>query len=244
MLNHVCLIVSPPVASQWTAHLWKQYCGGRWGVWCGSRWRPLLLQCETARWSSVPPQTWESVQVPQPTLGSSARLAPLFQVFVLRIFFFFCISPSQGLCCSQDCGFKPFGQTCDPETDCQRASVCSGLSPHCPEPSAKENLTVCSLGTRVCLNGVSIIGRLHLTKATARVRCCTINRGFTKTRPHFYLVQKSKCNSAKFSLLTWFLRCVNSLMQLPGIMREVFGQGSSNCRVMQFRVKNDFSDTI
>ncbi|XP_029683606.1 disintegrin and metalloproteinase domain-containing protein 10 isoform X1 [Takifugu rubripes] len=63
-------------------------------------------------------------------------------------------SPSQGLCCSQDCGFKPAGQTCDPETDCQRASVCSGLSPHCPEPSAKQNLTVCSLGTRVCLNGV------------------------------------------------------------------------------------------
>lgn len=113
---------------------------------------------------------------------------------VLIIEDFFCISPSQGLCCSQDCGFKPAGQTCDPETDCQRASVCSGLSPHCPEPSAKENLTVCSLGTRVCLNGVSIIGRLHLTTATVRVRCCTIKRGFTKTRPHFYLVQNNRCN--------------------------------------------------
>lgn len=66
------------------------------------------------------------------------------------------ISPSQGLCCGQDCGFKPAGRTCDEETDCQIASVCSGLSPYCPEPSAKENLTVCSLGTRVCLNGVSI----------------------------------------------------------------------------------------
>lgn len=66
------------------------------------------------------------------------------------------ISPSQGLCCQQDCGFKPAGWTCDEETDCQRASVCSGLSPYCPEPSAKENLTLCSLGTRVCLNGVSI----------------------------------------------------------------------------------------
>lgn len=115
---------------------------------------------------------------------------------------FFCISPSQGLCCSQDCGFKPAGQTCDPETDCQRASVCSGLSPHCPEPSAKENLTVCSLGTRVCLNGVAIIGPLHLTRATVGVRCCTIKRGLTKTRPHFYLVQNSKCNWTKFSLLT------------------------------------------
>uniref|UniRef100_A0A3Q3X786 Uncharacterized protein n=1 Tax=Mola mola TaxID=94237 RepID=A0A3Q3X786_MOLML len=63
-------------------------------------------------------------------------------------------SPSQGLCCSQECEFKPSGETCDEATDCQRASVCSGLSPLCPEPSAKENLTVCSEGARVCLNGV------------------------------------------------------------------------------------------
>uniref|UniRef100_A0A7N9B0X7 ADAM10 endopeptidase n=1 Tax=Mastacembelus armatus TaxID=205130 RepID=A0A7N9B0X7_9TELE len=63
-------------------------------------------------------------------------------------------SPSQGVCCSQDCEFKPVGQRCHEETDCERESVCSGLSPLCPEPSAKENLTVCSQGTRVCLNGV------------------------------------------------------------------------------------------
>nr|XP_046247700.1 disintegrin and metalloproteinase domain-containing protein 10 isoform X1 [Scatophagus argus] len=63
-------------------------------------------------------------------------------------------SPSQGLCCAQDCGFKPAGHICDEETDCQRESVCSGLSSFCPEPSAKENLTVCSQGTRVCLSGV------------------------------------------------------------------------------------------
>lgn len=31
--------------------------------------------------------------------------------------------------------------------------MCSGQSPHCPEPSPKENLTICSQGTRVCLNG-------------------------------------------------------------------------------------------
>ncbi|XP_035509546.1 disintegrin and metalloproteinase domain-containing protein 10 [Morone saxatilis] len=63
-------------------------------------------------------------------------------------------SPSQGLCCGQDCGFKPVSQTCDEETDCQKESVCSGLSPLCPKPTAKENLTVCSEGTRVCLSGV------------------------------------------------------------------------------------------
>ncbi|XP_024909927.1 disintegrin and metalloproteinase domain-containing protein 10 isoform X1 [Cynoglossus semilaevis] len=63
-------------------------------------------------------------------------------------------SPSQGLCCGQDCGFRPVGHVCDEETDCLRESVCSGLSPLCPQPMAKENLTVCSEGTRVCLNGV------------------------------------------------------------------------------------------
>lgn len=63
-------------------------------------------------------------------------------------------SPSQGLCCRPNCEFQPAGQTCDEETDCQEESVCPGSSPDCPEPGAKENLTVCSLGTRVCLNGV------------------------------------------------------------------------------------------
>ncbi|KAJ0065172.1 hypothetical protein NL108_005656, partial [Boleophthalmus pectinirostris] len=65
----------------------------------------------------------------------------------------FC-SPSQGLCCRPDCGFKLSGHVCDEETDCQMQSVCSGLSAHCPEPHPKENLTICSQGTRVCLNGV------------------------------------------------------------------------------------------
>ncbi|XP_037626947.1 disintegrin and metalloproteinase domain-containing protein 10 [Sebastes umbrosus] len=65
-------------------------------------------------------------------------------------------SPSQGLCCGQDCEFKPAGETCDEETDCQREGMCSGLSPLCSEPSAKENLTVCSQGTRVCMNGVCV----------------------------------------------------------------------------------------
>ncbi|XP_077464390.1 disintegrin and metalloproteinase domain-containing protein 10 [Stigmatopora argus] len=63
-------------------------------------------------------------------------------------------SPSQGLCCSQACSFKSESQTCDEETDCQMESLCSGFSPLCPDPKPKENLTVCSRGTRVCLNGV------------------------------------------------------------------------------------------
>ncbi|KAM9385116.1 disintegrin and metalloproteinase domain-containing protein 10 [Pholidichthys leucotaenia] len=74
-------------------------------------------------------------------------------------------SPSQGLCCGQDCEFKPAGLMCDEETDCQKASECSGLSPVCAEPSAKENLTVCSQGTRVCHNGAcseSVCVKYHL----------------------------------------------------------------------------------
>ncbi|XP_072295606.1 disintegrin and metalloproteinase domain-containing protein 10 [Eucyclogobius newberryi] len=63
-------------------------------------------------------------------------------------------SPSQGLCCRPDCGFKSSDRVCDEETDCQKESVCSGLSARCPAPSPKENLTICSQGTRVCLNGV------------------------------------------------------------------------------------------
>uniref|UniRef100_A0A3P9J7M5 ADAM10 endopeptidase n=1 Tax=Oryzias latipes TaxID=8090 RepID=A0A3P9J7M5_ORYLA len=63
-------------------------------------------------------------------------------------------SPSQGPCCRPDCQFKPATHLCDEETDCQEASFCSGLSSICSTPAAKENFTVCSQGTRICLDGV------------------------------------------------------------------------------------------
>uniref|UniRef100_H3DDF0 ADAM10 endopeptidase n=1 Tax=Tetraodon nigroviridis TaxID=99883 RepID=H3DDF0_TETNG len=110
-------------------------------------------------------------------------------------------SPSQGLCCGQDCGFKPAGWTCDEETDCQRASVCSGLSPYCPEPSAKENLTVCSLGTRVCLNGVctqSVCVKHSLQQ-------CDCPGGSAKEKCHMCCQQPDKpdtCASTSSSVLS------------------------------------------
>ncbi|KAM6962555.1 disintegrin and metalloproteinase domain-containing protein 10 [Aplochiton taeniatus] len=67
-------------------------------------------------------------------------------------------SLSQGLCCEQGCVFKPQGVRCDEETDCEMESVCSGLTPVCPAPTPKANLTTCGLGTRVCFNG-------HCTKS-------------------------------------------------------------------------------
>ncbi|KAM8888040.1 disintegrin and metalloproteinase domain-containing protein 10 isoform 1-T6 [Synchiropus picturatus] len=63
-------------------------------------------------------------------------------------------SPSQGLCCTPQCEFKAASEICDEEVDCQEESLCSGVSSLCPPPNAKKNLTVCSRGTQVCINGV------------------------------------------------------------------------------------------
>ncbi|KAL4658865.1 disintegrin and metalloproteinase domain-containing protein 10-like [Arapaima gigas] len=62
-------------------------------------------------------------------------------------------SPSQGLCCSSSCDFKPRGVTCEEESECHLASQCSGTAASCPIPDPKPNMTTCSLGTQVCLAG-------------------------------------------------------------------------------------------
>ncbi|RXM92180.1 Disintegrin and metalloproteinase domain-containing protein 10 [Acipenser ruthenus] len=63
-------------------------------------------------------------------------------------------SPSQGKCCSHQCVFKPQGQKCQQENDCEFESECSGVGASCPSPTPKANMTTCHLGTRVCINGV------------------------------------------------------------------------------------------
>ncbi|MGH0182770.1 UNVERIFIED_CONTAM: hypothetical protein FKN15_010424 [Acipenser sinensis] len=62
-------------------------------------------------------------------------------------------SPSQGKCCSHQCVFKPRGQKCQQENDCEFESECSGVGASCPSPTPKANMTTCHLGTRVCING-------------------------------------------------------------------------------------------
>ncbi|KAM5194678.1 disintegrin and metalloproteinase domain-containing protein 10-like isoform 2-T2 [Mantella aurantiaca] len=63
-------------------------------------------------------------------------------------------SPSQGQCCSQLCTLKPKGDRCRDEAECTFEDFCTGESPKCPNPTAKENYTLCNYRTRICLNGV------------------------------------------------------------------------------------------
>lgn len=79
-------------------------------------------------------------------------------------------SPSQGLCCSLNCDFKAPGTPCEEESDCEMKSGCTGASPFCPAPSPKANMTICSLGTRVCLQGV----RWNVMKVNAEPTIATI----------------------------------------------------------------------
>nr|XP_025035980.1 disintegrin and metalloproteinase domain-containing protein 10-like [Pelodiscus sinensis] len=65
-------------------------------------------------------------------------------------------SSSQGLCCSQDCIYKPHGELCQEETACTFESTCSGLAAECSAPLPKANYTLCSMGTQICLNGLCL----------------------------------------------------------------------------------------
>ncbi|XP_061739217.1 disintegrin and metalloproteinase domain-containing protein 10 isoform X1 [Nerophis ophidion] len=110
-------------------------------------------------------------------------------------------SPSQGLCCGPDCSYKATGESCDEETDCQEEGLCSGVSSLCPEPHPKENLTVCSQGTRICLKGVcaaSICVKHHLEQ-------CDCPGDSKKEKCHLCCQQLDKpetCASTTSSLLS------------------------------------------
>ncbi|XP_041435828.1 disintegrin and metalloproteinase domain-containing protein 10 isoform X2 [Xenopus laevis] len=63
-------------------------------------------------------------------------------------------SPSQGLCCSHSCSYKPKSQKCQEEGECTLENYCTGESSKCSKPLPKSNYTLCNLGTRICINGM------------------------------------------------------------------------------------------
>ncbi|CAG2171601.1 unnamed protein product, partial [Oppiella nova] len=62
-------------------------------------------------------------------------------------------SPSQGPCCTESCDFEGKSKQCRHESECSYEALCSGFSPHCPRPPAKDNKTECNGGTQVCWAG-------------------------------------------------------------------------------------------
>ncbi|XP_064192462.1 disintegrin and metalloproteinase domain-containing protein 10-like isoform X2 [Anguilla rostrata] len=62
-------------------------------------------------------------------------------------------SPSQGPCCTRDCGFKTRNEKCREESECAHQGMCNGAQPHCPSSEPKANFTACHGETQVCLNG-------------------------------------------------------------------------------------------
>uniref|UniRef100_A0A0K8SE87 ADAM10 endopeptidase n=4 Tax=Lygus hesperus TaxID=30085 RepID=A0A0K8SE87_LYGHE len=52
-------------------------------------------------------------------------------------------SPSQGPCCTAECGLK-FGDKCRDDNGCRDSSYCDGRGPHCPPSINKPNKTVCN----------------------------------------------------------------------------------------------------
>jgi len=62
-------------------------------------------------------------------------------------------SPSEGVCCTEQCKFEKNFKLCRSKSECTYESVCSGLSAQCPHPLPRNNKTECNGGTQVCLNG-------------------------------------------------------------------------------------------
>uniref|UniRef100_A0A8C0G6I4 ADAM10 endopeptidase n=1 Tax=Chelonoidis abingdonii TaxID=106734 RepID=A0A8C0G6I4_CHEAB len=84
-------------------------------------------------------------------------------------------SSSQGLCCSHECVYKRHGELCHEETDCTFESTCSGLTAECAAPLPKANYTLCSMGTRICLNGLCI-GSLCVKHGLEQCDCVSTSR--------------------------------------------------------------------
>ncbi|XP_050790471.1 disintegrin and metalloproteinase domain-containing protein 10-like [Gopherus flavomarginatus] len=84
-------------------------------------------------------------------------------------------SSSQGLCCSHECVYKRQGELCHEETDCTFESTCSGLTAECAAPLPKASYTLCSMGTRICLNGLCL-GSLCVKHGLEQCDCVSTSR--------------------------------------------------------------------
>ncbi|XP_035252428.1 disintegrin and metalloproteinase domain-containing protein 10-like [Anguilla anguilla] len=62
-------------------------------------------------------------------------------------------SPSQGPCCTPECGYKSNMEKCREESECAHQGMCNGVIPRCPTSEPKANFTACHGDTQVCLNG-------------------------------------------------------------------------------------------
>ncbi|KAM8895035.1 disintegrin and metalloproteinase domain-containing protein 10 [Spinachia spinachia] len=63
-------------------------------------------------------------------------------------------SPSQGPCCTPQCGYKRTNDKCRAESECAQEGRCNGATAQCPTSEPKANFTSCHSETQVCLNGV------------------------------------------------------------------------------------------
>ncbi|XP_062417754.1 disintegrin and metalloproteinase domain-containing protein 10 isoform X2 [Pungitius pungitius] len=63
-------------------------------------------------------------------------------------------SPSQGPCCTPECGYKRTSDKCRVESECAQEGRCNGATAQCPTSEPKANFTSCHRETQVCLNGV------------------------------------------------------------------------------------------
>ncbi|XP_078360302.1 LOW QUALITY PROTEIN: disintegrin and metalloproteinase domain-containing protein 10-like [Oculina patagonica] len=62
-------------------------------------------------------------------------------------------SPSEGLCCKEDCTFQTTKFLCLNTTECANSSYCDGSNATCPAPPPKANLTFCNDKRQVCISG-------------------------------------------------------------------------------------------
>ncbi|CAI2728724.1 unnamed protein product [Schistosoma spindalis] len=65
-------------------------------------------------------------------------------------------SPTAGVCCTENCQYRPETHMCRPAGECHRSSNCSGRMSKCPPVDILPDGTLCQDGTRVCKQGQCI----------------------------------------------------------------------------------------